>query len=571
MGVRIVATGPRAGLAAHRLLRRSVTRTKARPDRRQSLGALSAGPVAASTGSTFTGLGFDTCAAPSTRAMKAWGSSPYRGIGIYIGGVNSACSQPNLTAGWVTAQTGAGWHLIPIYVGLQAPSTSCGCARIVPSKATAQGEAAASDAIARARSLGIGPASPIYFDMEAYARGSSSSAVLAFLRAWTSGLHASRYLSGVYSSGASGIADLVAKVGSGYPEPDDIWVGDWNGKSTTSDPYLPASAWRHRRIHQYRGGHTERYGGVSISIDNDAVDADTVGVGAGGGTGGGAREPPPFLNDLSFIKTRHTSGAVEVHLDSLQRGSFKRVLDAGSDFRADARKNGRWQLFGQANGAPELGFIKLRHAAGRVAVHWDTLQNRSYLRAGSFSSDFRSAERKDGVWQLFGGATGAPKLGLIKLRHGGSQVTVQWDVLRGGSYRRAGSFSSDFRSAERKDGVWQLFGRAHGAPKLGFIKLRHGRRGITVHWDTLRRGRYRRAGDFRTAFSAHAAPNGSWQLVDVGGPTPELAFVKLRSTQGSIEGHWQLLKGSSYKQAGDATSDFSPSQANKGIWQLSPF
>ncbi len=45
----------------------------------------------------FTGLGFDACAAPSSRAMAAWATSPYRAIGVYIGGANRACSQPNLT------------------------------------------------------------------------------------------------------------------------------------------------------------------------------------------------------------------------------------------------------------------------------------------------------------------------------------------------------------------------------------------------------------------------------------------------------------------------------------------
>jgi len=42
-------------------------------------------------GAVFTGLGFDACSAPSPQAMSAWQSSPYRAIGIYIGGTNAAC------------------------------------------------------------------------------------------------------------------------------------------------------------------------------------------------------------------------------------------------------------------------------------------------------------------------------------------------------------------------------------------------------------------------------------------------------------------------------------------------
>jgi Rv2525c-like, glycoside hydrolase-like domain len=232
------------------------------------------------SGATFTGLGFDACSAPSSRSMAAWGESPYRAIGVYIGGINRACSQPNLTATWVSAQTAAGWHLIPTYVGRQAPYSSCSsCAKLSGANAAAQGAADAEDAVAQAAAVAIGPGSPIYFDMESYTRTSSATAaVLAFLEAWTRKLHALGYVSGVYSSSASGIADLAAKIGSGYLQPDDLWIANWNGQKSTSDPVVPASAWsQHQRIHQYRGGHDETYGGVTINIDNDYVDGATVG------------------------------------------------------------------------------------------------------------------------------------------------------------------------------------------------------------------------------------------------------------------------------------------------------
>jgi hypothetical protein len=236
---------------------------------------------ASAGGSVFTGLGFDACSAPSSKTMAAWGSSPYRAIGVYIGGANRACSQPNLTASWVSAQTAAGWHLIPTYVGLQAPTSACSsCAKLTSSQATAQGTAAAVDAVARASEVAMGPGSPIYFDMEAYSPGSSASAAtLAFLEAWTNKLHALGYVSGVYSSSASGIADLAGQIGSAYVQPDDLWIANWNGQQSTSDPVVPANAWSgHQRIHQYAGGHNETYGGATINIDNDYVDGATVGT-----------------------------------------------------------------------------------------------------------------------------------------------------------------------------------------------------------------------------------------------------------------------------------------------------
>jgi len=238
-------------------------------------------PAHISAASDYTGLGFDACTAPSRRSMTAWGTSPYRAIGVYIGGVNRGCSQPNLTASWVAAQIASGWSLIPTYVGLQAPTTSCGsCAKLSPGSASLQGAAAAADAVNQARSVGIGEGSPIYFDMEGYSRtASASSATLTFLAAWTSRLHALGYDSGVYSSSSSGIADLASRIGSPYQQPDDIWIANWNGRANTADPYVPASAWaNHQRIHQYRGGHNETYGGVTINIDNNYVEGATAGA-----------------------------------------------------------------------------------------------------------------------------------------------------------------------------------------------------------------------------------------------------------------------------------------------------
>jgi Domain of unknown function (DUF1906) len=242
-------------------------------------------PAQISAASEYTGLGFDACTAPSRRSMSAWGSSPFRAIGVYIGGLNRGCSQPNLTASWVAEQTAAGWNLIPTYVGLQAPTSSCSsCAKLSTSASTAaaQGGEAADDAVEAAKLVGIGEGSPIYFDMESYSRTSSATnATLTFLGAWTTRLHALGYDSGVYSSSASGIADLAAKPGSSYPLPDDLWIANWNGRTSTEDPYVPASAWAdHQRIHQYRGGHDETYGGVTINIDNNYVEGATAGTGS---------------------------------------------------------------------------------------------------------------------------------------------------------------------------------------------------------------------------------------------------------------------------------------------------
>ncbi|MCL2770112.1 MAG: DUF1906 domain-containing protein, partial [Solirubrobacterales bacterium] len=215
----------------------------------------------------------------------AWSGSPYRAVGVYIGGANMACAQSNLTAGWVSEESAAGWHFIPTYVGLQAPHNSCGCAAIRAGQASQEGAAAAGDAVSHAAAVGIGRGNPIYFDMESYARGgANSAAVLTFLSAWTARLHADGYLSGVYSNADSGISDLVAARASGMTEPDNIWFADWNGARSVSSAFLPGGEWGGHRLHQYEGGHDESHGGVTINVDSSYLD---------GATAGAAAPPPP--------------------------------------------------------------------------------------------------------------------------------------------------------------------------------------------------------------------------------------------------------------------------------------
>ncbi len=234
------------------------------------------------TGLPGSGLGFDACTAPSAATMTAWLSSPYRVIGTYLGGENWACTYGNFTAAWVTQVAGEGWRYIPIWVGLQAPcSTIRGVSVINPADATAEGQAAAASASATAQSFGYGQGSPIYFEMEGYARSNvaCAQAVLTFLGAWTQGLHAAGYLSGVYSSAGSGIADLASEYGTpGYASPDDVWIADWDGSPELTDPHLPDSDWPAHRLRQYYGSHNETWGGVTLNIDNDSIGGTVAGL-----------------------------------------------------------------------------------------------------------------------------------------------------------------------------------------------------------------------------------------------------------------------------------------------------
>ena len=227
--------------------------------------------------SVFTGSGFDSCAAPSAATMTKWLASSYRAVGVYIGGVNRACAQASLTPSWLTGIVSQGWHYFPIYPGLQSSCVlASGDATITTAHAAAEGRAAADDAAAQAASLGIGRGTPLSFDMEAYAPACNAQ-VTTFLSAWDAELHGHGYSAGVYES-FTNIGALISAAGS-ITEPDVIYYADWDGKATTTSPYMPTNMWTsHARIHQYQGGHLETHGGATIDIDNDQLDVSLSGT-----------------------------------------------------------------------------------------------------------------------------------------------------------------------------------------------------------------------------------------------------------------------------------------------------
>ncbi|MGH3487657.1 MAG: glycoside hydrolase domain-containing protein [Actinopolymorphaceae bacterium] len=230
------------------------------------------------------GRGFDTCAAPSLATMRAWLASPYRTVGIYIGGVNRACADGNLSAPWVRSSARVGWRMLPIYVGRQAPCAfQDDLGPIRPVGVAQQGAAAAVDAARKAQRFGLFGGSTIYYDLEAYDTGNTTCRriVLQFLSAWTERLHDAGYLSGVYSSAASGITDLSDAYGSrSIARPDAIWMARWDGRASVwGERNVPNNQWgTHQRLKQYRGGHNETWGGRRLNIDSNVVDGPLASV-----------------------------------------------------------------------------------------------------------------------------------------------------------------------------------------------------------------------------------------------------------------------------------------------------
>jgi hypothetical protein len=247
--------------------------------------------VAAGGGSVHVvGEGFDKCTAAPTSQMRAWLASPMRSVNIYIGGANRGCSQALLTAAWVTTVASNGWSLIPTYVGLQAPCTTHNYAKIDATDPGTSGTQDATDAINQMQNLGLGPNNIVYNDMESYSDDSAhncANAVTSYLSAWTTTLHAAGFLSGVYSSAATGMTNLQNFPPN--PAVDDIWIAHWDGKDTTadgngttSDPtYVPSTYYPSNRLRQYLNdarinSRDKTFGGFAFSIDKDVLDGDAA-------------------------------------------------------------------------------------------------------------------------------------------------------------------------------------------------------------------------------------------------------------------------------------------------------
>jgi hypothetical protein len=284
---------------------------------------------------TYKGLGFDTCVAPDQATMDAWmKSSPFRAIGIYISGNSRYCGdayQPNLSPAWVQTNADKGWRFIPIHVGYQSPCFKNNPKSRVQKKhmstdastARAQGKSDAAETIAALRKFGFGAGSVSYLDLEYYSRTSSCDNVtLEFTDAWTETLHAAGYLSGVYSSGSAAIKaidDALANGRSGFDAPDHMWIAWTNGVANTDGgPYLRSSVFtNHQRIHQYKNGASETFGGKTLTIDWNALDVGGTSAPAAAAATSG---PTPAASAATVASTS-TSGRIA----ELARGSTPKL------------------------------------------------------------------------------------------------------------------------------------------------------------------------------------------------------------------------------------------------------
>ena len=100
--------------------------------------------------------------------------------------------------------------------------------------------------------------------------------MLSFVSAWTKELHRLGYVSGVYMNlnlGAKQLSDVYTS--TSYARPDALWIARFDGVDSLKGwTGIADSKWAvHQRAKQFKGDHDETYGGVTLNIDTDRLDA----------------------------------------------------------------------------------------------------------------------------------------------------------------------------------------------------------------------------------------------------------------------------------------------------------
>jgi hypothetical protein len=248
----------------------------------------SASPAQAQGAYLLLGEGLDSCAAPSIAQMEDyWTDSPYYYWGIYIGGDERSCSQPNLTKGWINdVMSGSAsydymaWQLLPLWAGPQDPCES-GFGNYISTNTTTaydQGVEQAGDAYDAWVGLGQSSNTPIVYDMEFTGNTITSTclaAIKSFISGWDDELGvAPAQKSGVYTSSDAGDLNDFASIAH---VPNFIYGAYYDGDPSVNDMEGVASNhWVDQQRHkQYLDNNYEPSpnGKADLLVDNDCANS----------------------------------------------------------------------------------------------------------------------------------------------------------------------------------------------------------------------------------------------------------------------------------------------------------
>ena len=238
----------------------------------------------ASSASTFTGYAFDACNAPSQATLSAWLASPYRALGIYIGGAEPGLREPaalgHLGGGRRRERLEPDPALRRPAGAVRRPVT--GSPGSTPASAASQGTAAADDAANRVRRARRSPSAA---RSTSTWRPTRSTTRRAPSRSRASSARGRPSSTRSATSPASTAAPprrcaTCSRWRRPAPRPTTIWIGDWNGvESVFGDPYVPDIALDKPPAAAPVPGRPRRdLGRGDVEVDSSYVDGAVVGT-----------------------------------------------------------------------------------------------------------------------------------------------------------------------------------------------------------------------------------------------------------------------------------------------------
>jgi hypothetical protein len=360
--------------------------------------------------------GFDIEFAPSESDMQTWfQNSPYRDIGVYIGGCNvtavpasgpNGCgSNPpssgtkktntNLNSTWVSDVSSMGWGIMPLWVGPQAscisgnPSLFYLIDTSTSASAYNEGVSEADSAATAATALGMSN-SIVYYDMEAYSTSDTScdSSVSQFISGWVTEMHTRGFQAGVYGAPYN-VKDWTTP-------PDGLWMFYPDGVDTASDLNSAiSSTWAQKRIHQYCAGGSSQicpspaqqtYGGVTLGgspnqgIDLDVEDGPVFSVTVSSSTAtvsGVSPNPVPSSGSnqtLTITGSGFVSGATVTYYDPSNTAYAAKAASVSSSTQIvdtqfnDASDGGTWHVVVTNPGASASNSYAFTVSAGTPSI-----------------------------------------------------------------------------------------------------------------------------------------------------------------------------------------------------------